>query len=102
EQPNICLSRWRIRVLTGNTAICVEGKRKDMRLALWHSSAVTERLTNNVVQTCSGTVYQLQGRIDSAAMRREGFSYHFVKRFNHGFPRGWKEYVEEFLERRRR
>lgn len=27
-QPNICLSSWRIRVLPGNTEICVEGKRK--------------------------------------------------------------------------
>ncbi|NWT61966.1 M18BP protein, partial [Erythrocercus mccallii] len=72
EQTNICLSSWRIRVLTGNTAICLEGKRKDMRQVLWHSSAVTERLTHSQVRTSSGTVYLLQGKIDSAAMRKEG------------------------------
>ncbi|NXB78564.1 M18BP protein, partial [Donacobius atricapilla] len=102
EQTNICLSSWRIRVLTGNTAICVEGKRKDMRQALWHSSAVTERVTHNQVRTSSGAVYQLQGKIDSAAMRSEGFPYRFIKRFTFGFSRRWKEYVEEFLEERRR
>ncbi|NXR54767.1 M18BP protein, partial [Hippolais icterina] len=102
EQTKICLSSWRIKVLTGNTAICVEGKRKDMRQVLWHSSAVTERVTHSQVRTSSGTVYQLQGKIDSAAMRSEGFPYRFIRRFTYGFFRRWKDYVEEFLEERRR
>ncbi|NXY12834.1 M18BP protein, partial [Atrichornis clamosus] len=102
KQKNICLSSWRIKVMTGNTAICVEGKRKDMKQLLWHSSAVAKRVTHNQVQSCSGTVYLLQGKIDSAAMRKEGFSYRFTKRFASGFSRRWKEYVEEFLEERRR
>ncbi|XP_030922024.1 mis18-binding protein 1 isoform X2 [Geospiza fortis] len=102
KEKNICLSSWRIKVLAGNTAICVEGKRKDMRQLLWHSSAVTERVTHNQVQTSSGAVYLLQGRIDSAAMRKEGFPYRFIKKFTFGFSRRWKEYVEEFLEERRR
>ncbi|NXR21786.1 M18BP protein, partial [Cinclus mexicanus] len=102
EQKVICLSSWRIKVLTGNTAICVEGKRKDMKQVLWHSSAITERLTNNQVKSSTGAVYLLQGKIDSAAMRREGFPYRFTKKFTFGFFRRWKEYVEEFLEERRR
>ncbi|XP_041314475.1 mis18-binding protein 1 isoform X2 [Pyrgilauda ruficollis] len=102
KEKNICLSSWRIKVLVGNTAICVEGKRKDMRQLLWHSSAITERVTHNQVRTSSGTVYLLQGKIDSAAMRKEGFPYRFVKKFTFGFSRRWKEYVEEFLEERRR
>ncbi|NXR42058.1 M18BP protein, partial [Zosterops hypoxanthus] len=102
EQPDICLNSWRIRVLPGNTAICVEGKRKDMRQQLWHSSAIMERLAHTQVKTSSGTVYQLQGKIDSAAMRSEGFPYRFTKRFTYGFSRRWREYVEEFLQERRR
>ncbi|XP_064278833.1 mis18-binding protein 1 [Passer domesticus] len=102
KEKNICLSNWRIQVLSGNTAICVEGKRKDMRQLLWHSSAITERVTHNQVQTSSGAVYLLQGKIDSAAMRKEGFPYRFIKKFTFGFSRRWKEYVEEFLEERRR
>ncbi|XP_032917559.1 mis18-binding protein 1 [Catharus ustulatus] len=98
----ICLNSWRIKVLSGNTAICVEGKRKDMKQMLWHSSAITERLTHSQVKTSSGTVYLLQGKIDSAAMRREGFPYRFTKRFTYGFSRMWKDYVEEFLQERRR
>ncbi|NXD30351.1 M18BP protein, partial [Spelaeornis formosus] len=69
---------------------------------LWHSSAVTERLSQNQLRTSSGTVYLLQGKIDSAAMRREGFPFRFIKRFAFGFSRRWKEYVEELLEGRRR
>ncbi|XP_041903761.1 mis18-binding protein 1 [Corvus kubaryi] len=102
KEKNICLSSWRIKVLTGNTAICVEGKRKDMKQLLWHSSAITERVTHNQVKTSSGGVYLLQGKIDSAAMRKEGFPYRFIKQFTFGFSRRWKEYVEEFLEERRR
>ncbi|XP_031968742.1 mis18-binding protein 1 [Corvus moneduloides] len=102
KEKNICLSSWRIKVLTGNTAICVEGKRKDMKQLLWHSSAITERVTHNQVKTSSGGVYLLQGKIDSAAMRKEGFPYRFIKQFTFGFSRKWKEYVEEFLEERRR
>ncbi|XP_077639991.1 mis18-binding protein 1 isoform X2 [Lonchura striata] len=101
KEKNICLNSWRIKVLPGNMAICVDGKRKDTN-QLWHSSAVTERITHNQVQTSSGTVYLLQGKIDTAAMRKEGFPYRFIKKFTFGFNRRWKEYVEEFLEERRR
>nr|XP_030131176.3 mis18-binding protein 1 isoform X1 [Taeniopygia guttata]XP_041572318.1 mis18-binding protein 1 isoform X1 [Taeniopygia guttata] len=101
KEKNICLNSWRIKVLPGNMAISVCGKRKDTN-QLWHSTAVTERVTRNQVQTSSGTVYLLQGKIDTAAMRKEGFPYHFIKKFTFGFSRSWKEYVEEFLEEKRR
>ncbi|NXM65787.1 M18BP protein, partial [Serilophus lunatus] len=101
-QKSIFLKSWRIQVMDGNTDICVEGKRKDRRGQLWHSGAVRERLAPNQVRTASGNLYILQGRVDSAAMKREGFPYSFIKRFTFGFSRRWKEYVEEFLEEIRR
>ncbi|XP_074005844.1 mis18-binding protein 1 [Numenius arquata] len=102
KEKNVCLTSWRIKVMDGNTAICVEGKRKGMRDLPWHSNAVVERIAHNQVQTSSGNVYLLQGNIDSASMRKEGFPYRFIKRFMYGFSKKWKEYVEEFLEERRR
>ncbi|XP_015487779.1 mis18-binding protein 1 isoform X1 [Parus major] len=102
KEKIICLSSWRIKVLAGDKEICVEGKRKDMRQLLWHSSAITERVSHNQVRTSSGTVYLLQGKIDSAVMRKEGFPFRFIKRFTYGFSRRWKEYVKELLEGRRR
>ncbi|NWU86102.1 M18BP protein, partial [Onychorhynchus coronatus] len=102
QQKSICLSSWRIKVMDGNTAISVEGKRQDMKGLLWHSNVVTERVAHNQVRTSSGSVYVLQGKIDSTTMRREGFPYRFIKRFTFGFSRRWKEYVQEFLEERRR
>ncbi|NXI60713.1 M18BP protein, partial [Chloroceryle aenea] len=101
-QKNICLTSWRIKVMDGNTAVCVEGKRKDKRDVVWHSNAIQERLAYNQVRTLSGNVYLLQGKIDSACMAQEGFPYRFIKRFTFGFPRRWKEYVEEFLKERKR
>ncbi|NWW43732.1 M18BP protein, partial [Pedionomus torquatus] len=101
-QQNVCLTSWRIKVMDGNTAICVEGKRKNMKDLPWHSNAVVERIAQNQIRTSSGNVYLLQGNIDSAVMRKEGFPYRFIKRFMYGFSKKWKEYVEEFLEERRR
>ncbi|NWX16908.1 M18BP protein, partial [Aegotheles bennettii] len=101
-QKNVCLTSWRIRVLDGNTAIYVEGKRKDKKNLVWHSNAIMERIAQNQVKTSSGSIYLLQGNIDAASMRKEGFPYRFIKRFTYGFSRKWKEYVEEFLEERRR
>ncbi|XP_040974371.1 mis18-binding protein 1 isoform X2 [Aquila chrysaetos chrysaetos] len=102
KEKNICLTSWRIKVMDGNTAIYVEGKRKDMKDLSWHSNAIMERIAHNQVKTSSGSIYLLQGNIDSASMRKEGFPYRFIKRFTYGFSKKWKEYVEEFLEKRRR
>ncbi|XP_017680924.1 PREDICTED: mis18-binding protein 1 [Lepidothrix coronata] len=102
KEKSICLSSWRIKVMEGNTAISLEGKRQDMKGLLWHSNAITERVAHNQLRTSSGSLYVLQGKIDSATMRREGFPYRFIKRFTFGFSRRWKEYVQEFLEERRR
>ncbi|XP_027578867.2 mis18-binding protein 1 isoform X3 [Pipra filicauda] len=102
KEKSICLSSWRIKVMEGNTAISLEGKRQDMKGLLWHSNAITERVAHNQLRTSSGSLYLLQGKIDSATMRREGFPYRFIKRFTFGFSRRWKEYVQEFLEERRR
>ncbi|NWZ25682.1 M18BP protein, partial [Asarcornis scutulata] len=71
-QKKICLTSWSIRVINGNTAICVEGKRKDMKDLCWHSNAIIERVANDQVKTTSGNIYLLQGHIDSALMRKEG------------------------------
>ncbi|XP_064007838.1 mis18-binding protein 1 isoform X2 [Pogoniulus pusillus] len=102
KEKNICLTSWRIRVMDGNSAIFVEGKLKDKKGQLWHSNAVMERIKSNQVRTSSGSVYLLQGRIDEASMTKEGFPYKFIRRFMFGFSKKWKEYVEEFLEERRR
>ncbi|NXR04940.1 M18BP protein, partial [Sagittarius serpentarius] len=101
-QKNICLTSWRIKVMDGNTAIYVEGKRKDMKGLSWRSNTIMERIAQNQVKTSSGSIYLLQGNIDSASMRKEGFPYRFIKRFSYGFSKKWKEYVEEFLKERRR
>ncbi|XP_061210569.1 mis18-binding protein 1 [Neopsephotus bourkii] len=102
KEKNICLTSWRIKVMDGNTAICVEGKQKGTKDVVWHSDAIIERIARNQVKTSTGSIYLLQGKINSALMRKEGFPYHFIRRFTYGFSPKWKEFVEEFLEERRR
>ncbi|XP_068803723.1 mis18-binding protein 1 isoform X2 [Struthio camelus] len=102
KEKKICLTSWRIKVISGNTAVCVEGKRKDMKDLSWHSNAIVERVAHNQVKTSSGSIYLLQGKIDSASMRKEGLPYRFIKRFMYGFSKKWKEYVEDLLEEIRR
>lgn len=45
---------------------------RDRKNTTWHSNAVVERISYNQVKTSSGNVYLLQGRMDSASMRKEG------------------------------
>ncbi|KAM7164616.1 mis18-binding protein 1 isoform 1-T2 [Macrochelys suwanniensis] len=97
KQSKICLSEWRIKVINNNTAVCVEGKRRDMKELYWHSNAIVERMAHNQVKTISGSIYLLQGNINSVPMRKEGFPYKFIKKFTFGFPQQWKQYVENFL-----
>ncbi|KAM4667363.1 mis18-binding protein 1 [Amazona ochrocephala] len=102
KEKNICLTSWRIKVMDGNTALCVVGKPKDMKDVVWHSDAIMERIARNQVKTSTGSIYLLEGKINSALMRKEGFPYRFIRRFTYGFSQKWKEYMEEFLEERRR
>ncbi|NXK78036.1 M18BP protein, partial [Amazona guildingii] len=69
---------------------------------VWHSDAIMERIARNQVKTSTGSIYLLEGKINSALMRKEGFPYRFIRRFTYGFSQKWKEYMEEFLEERRR
>ncbi|XP_014427810.2 mis18-binding protein 1 isoform X1 [Pelodiscus sinensis] len=98
KQQKICLSDWRIKVINNNTAVCVEGKRIDMKELCWHSNAIVERVAYNQVKTISGSIYLLQGNIEPVSMRKDGFPCKFINRFKCGFPKLWKQYIENFLE----
>uniref|UniRef100_A0A8C2U1B0 Mis18-binding protein 1 n=2 Tax=Coturnix japonica TaxID=93934 RepID=A0A8C2U1B0_COTJA len=102
KEKRICLSSWCIKVMNAYTALCVEGKRKDMKDMLWHSNAVVERVAYNKVKTSSGSICLLQGLIDYALMRKEGFPHQFIKRFTFGFPERWEKYAEELFKELRR
>ncbi|XP_066486419.1 mis18-binding protein 1 [Tiliqua scincoides] len=102
EQQQICLSGWRIKVINNNTGVCVEGIRRDMKDICWHSNAIVERMAHNQVRTVTGKVYVLEGQIDASAMKKEGISAMFIKRFGNGIPKNWKKHVDELLRSLRR
>ncbi|XP_053237954.1 mis18-binding protein 1 isoform X4 [Podarcis raffonei] len=102
EQQMVCLSGWRIKAINNNTAVCLEGKRRDMNGVYWHSNAIVERMAPNKVRTSSGNVYKLEGGVDASTMKKEGMPAKFIKRFESGIPQNWKMYVEDLLRFLRR
>ncbi|XP_019360027.1 PREDICTED: mis18-binding protein 1 [Gavialis gangeticus] len=102
KESQICLSNWKLKAINNNTAICVEGNRRDMNDLCWHSNAIVERIGWNQVKTSSGNIYLLEGKLNYNSLRTEGIPYQFAKKFSLGFPLKWKVYVEELLEELRR
>ncbi|XP_039214570.1 mis18-binding protein 1 isoform X2 [Crotalus tigris] len=97
EKQMICMNQWRIRVINNNTAVCLEGKRRDMKDIFWHSNVIVERITHNQVKTLTGNIYMLEGYIDAVSMKKEGIPPKFIKRFGTGIPRNWKMLVDDLL-----
>ncbi|XP_063146658.1 mis18-binding protein 1 [Candoia aspera] len=97
EKQVIRISRWRIKVINNNTAVCLEGKRRDMKNIFWHSNAIVERIAHNQVKTLTGNVYMLEGHIDPVNMKKEGIPSKFIKKFGTGIPRNWKMLVDDLL-----
>ncbi|XP_042301708.1 mis18-binding protein 1 isoform X2 [Sceloporus undulatus] len=102
EQQRIHISEWRIKVINNNTAVCLEGKRRDMNDIYWHSNAIVERIAHKQVKTLSGNIYVLEGRVDASIMKKEGMPSTFIKRFDSGIPRNWKMLVDDLLRSLRR
>ncbi|XP_062824798.1 mis18-binding protein 1 isoform X1 [Anolis carolinensis] len=96
-QQVVHISEWRIKVINNNTAVCLEGKRRDMNDAEWHSSAIVERISCKQVKTLTGNIYVLEGSVNSSAMKKEGMPSTFIKRFSFGIPENWKKFVDELL-----
>ncbi|XP_057579657.1 mis18-binding protein 1 isoform X2 [Hippopotamus amphibius kiboko] len=97
----IQLQEWIIKVISDNTAICVEGKLVDITNVYWHSNAIIERIKHNKLRTLSGNIYILKGMVDRIAMKEAGYPNYLIRKFMFGFPEKWKEYVDNFLEQLR-
>lgn len=95
------LQEWMIKVINNNTAICVEGKLVDMTDVYWHSNVIIERIKYNELRTLSGNTYILKGMLDQASMKEAGYPCYLIRKFMFGFPRKWKEYIDDFLEQLR-
>ncbi|CAH6839440.1 Mis18bp1 [Phodopus roborovskii] len=95
------LQEWMIKVINNNTAICVEGKLVDMTDVYWHSNVIVERIKHNELRTLSGNIYILKGLIDQISMKEAGYPCFLIRKFMFGFPRNWKEHIDDFLEQLR-
>ncbi|XP_043119314.1 mis18-binding protein 1 [Puntigrus tetrazona] len=88
----IHLRQWVVKLL--NKDIVVDGIRVDNMIP-WHSSFITERISSNVLKTSSGRTYVLIGKM--ATHPNSSFPSWFLKKFLFGFPKMWKEYLDQFL-----
>ncbi|XP_059375010.1 mis18-binding protein 1-like isoform X1 [Carassius carassius] len=88
----IHLRDWVLKLL--NKDLVVDGIRIDTMIP-WHSSFITERISSNVLKTSSGRTYVLIGKM--AKHPNSPFPTWFLKKFLFGFPKMWKEYMDQFL-----
>ncbi|XP_067311280.1 mis18-binding protein 1 [Pseudorasbora parva] len=88
----IHLKDWVLKLL--NKDIVVDGIRIDTMIP-WHSSFIIERVSSNVLKTSSGRTYVLVGKM--AKHPNSSFPSWFLKKFLFGFPKMWKEYLDQFL-----
>ncbi|XP_032064625.1 mis18-binding protein 1 [Thamnophis elegans] len=93
----IYLNEWGIRVINDNTAVCLEGIRRDMDNIFWHSNVIVERIARNQVKTLTGNIYMLEGPIDAVNMKKGGIPPAFIKKFGRGIPINWKRLVDDLL-----
>ncbi|KAJ8045098.1 Mis18-binding protein 1 [Holothuria leucospilota] len=76
--------------------IVIEGHRVgDPEDQLWHSSAISKRLSPRHLVTASGSHYRIKGPINIEMTLENGFSAELVKKFLKGFPADWKEIIQE-------
>ncbi|PJF19789.1 hypothetical protein PSACC_00435 [Paramicrosporidium saccamoebae] len=76
------------KLVTENWIVLV-GRRSDMT-ELWHSSLITNRLSNREITTGSGRIYKLEGPCDDLAMIESGFNFDIIEAFREGFPENWQ------------
>ncbi|KTF74334.1 hypothetical protein cypCar_00032431 [Cyprinus carpio] len=88
----IHLRNWVLKLL--NKDLVVDGIRVDTMIP-WHSSFIIERISSNVLKTSSGRTYVLIGKM--AKHPNSSFPSWFLKKFLFGFPKMWKEYLDQFL-----
>ncbi|XP_016123759.1 mis18-binding protein 1-like [Sinocyclocheilus grahami] len=88
----IHLRDWVLKLL--NKDLVVDGIRIDTMIP-WHSSFIIERISSNVLKTSSGRTYVLIGKM--AKHPNSSFPSWFLKKFLFGFPKMWKEYLDQFL-----
>ncbi|XP_048047955.1 mis18-binding protein 1 [Megalobrama amblycephala] len=88
----IHLKDWVLKLL--NKELVVDGIRIDTMIP-WHSSFIIERVSSNVLKTSSGRIYVLIGKM--AKHPNSSFPSWFLKKFLFGFPKMWKEYLDQFL-----
>ncbi|KAL5009176.1 hypothetical protein ScPMuIL_014757 [Solemya velum] len=97
EKKSTPLHLWIIKPLENVQGICVEGKRSPDDDEFWHSGLITRRLGRNLVETQSGSRYQLIHSIQKEDALLAGIPKTVVAAFRQGFPTKWKELVHKMF-----
>ncbi|XP_062863233.1 mis18-binding protein 1 isoform X2 [Trichomycterus rosablanca] len=92
NMEGICLKDWVLKL--HSKELIVDGVRLDNKVP-WHSSCITERVSRKAVQTASGQIYILVGKMSH--YHNSPFPSWFQKKFLFGFPEVWREHLKTFL-----
>jgi hypothetical protein len=87
---------WSVQVV-GNNAKA--GKQK-LEVQQFTISPVAKRISSNVVQTSTGSIYTLSGKMELAGTHGNGFGAAVLAAFGSGFPENWEEVLETDWRRR--
>ncbi|KAJ2357595.1 hypothetical protein GGF43_001367 [Coemansia sp. RSA 2618] len=97
--PQCILRNWYVCVDAAKMAVTVSGsftKANGVTVAR-HSSPIDIAIDSRVLAAASRTVYQLVDVPDLEMMRARGFPEHLIPSFAEGFPRNWRQLIDEYL-----
>ncbi|KAJ8371931.1 hypothetical protein AAFF_G00298830 [Aldrovandia affinis] len=85
---------WRLKTL--NSMLFMDGVCTDDKIP-WHSNLIVKRIESHVLQTISGSIYILVGKM--ASDHASSLPGWFLKKFLFGFPEKWKDYLGTYLSK---
>ncbi|KAJ2161067.1 hypothetical protein GGF46_001738 [Coemansia sp. RSA 552] len=96
---NCILHNWFVCLDTGRKTVTISGSYTKFNgtVVMRHSSPIEGVFDERLLRGRSSTIYQLMGPPDTEMMRARGLPSYLADVFDNGFPRNWRQLVEEYL-----
>jgi hypothetical protein len=91
------LREWALHFVGKTGSICLEGLYEPSGV-FWRSTSIVKRLDATHLTTKRGSVYVIKGHIDESGMLEKDFPVNLIQAFQNGFPKNWKQLIEEHAE----
>uniref|UniRef100_A0A7I4Y3U3 Myb-like domain-containing protein n=1 Tax=Haemonchus contortus TaxID=6289 RepID=A0A7I4Y3U3_HAECO len=106
QKQRISLRLWAFKYIDvediKSFGVCVEGYRPSDDTATtmrnWHSTAIQRRISSSLLESCTGTIYELRGSIDKELAFQYGYPFGLVTAFEYGFPENWRDILKQYFD----